>query len=463
MLRFRFFQLLAVIALFLALSACKESGSVELSATDGDTELAAETEVTLDGDLPEQEAIENDTPETDSPGEIEQADSDYDHCEGTETCDFPYCTIGSYPWYPQDGYSMGSYWEGLEGLTCVNGDIYEIHYVYECGCINTVCQAYQKEDCLLDDKGEECRVLDGTPTCAAVDTTGALPAIAANWAARPISARLYENGKLTLPTYLEALTQTIVTFKPSWVSGFWKVGKDEALDGSKALRDYLIVRTFANRVAPTEFDLYLDALDYDTPEALISRLDTLYAATKTRLYVLDNAGQAQQSKPELIAAAIAWAHTLGLKMGGVVWQAPTHSDFDVLITTPAAAAANGGPDPLFSPRAEQSDLEAARLAAIQAKTQGPLFLALDNQSQSAAASACIFNLDFTFAKRKQYVGVLAAEQSAKGYTLLYPIYYPLCPAQSANDSQQGGLYKTMLDLAKTYNPLQFQPGDGWGG
>jgi hypothetical protein len=247
---------------------------------------------------------------------------------------------------------------------------------------------------------------------------------------RVVHARLYQHDEWTLDAQTpETAAAAIAGLRPTWVAGLVRLDADEAvLPAQVAAFD--LVRERVRETSPdAHFDLVLNAQHYETPERITARMSELYDLFHNDVWFFDFWTPAHRERPEVVRAAIRWAHEHDQLVGGnpFGWRDdprsfPPGSDFVTV---------------------DDHDFELDVRALARLAELVPVAFHINNNSQNGATSeACVFIHDLSTDERIDYVGRRARNQDEQRYRMMYPVFFPTCPIGEAYDAARDG---TMLD------------------
>jgi hypothetical protein len=263
---------------------------------------------------------------------------------------------------------------------------------------------------------------------------------------RVVLARLYQHSTFTLPGQTpRGAGEQLAKLRPTYVSGLWRLAKSDPLPDD-VIRGYdearRAVRTGTKNAV--WFDVVLNANDYDTEAEVVGRMSKIRDAFLTRKLDVPEVwffDFYSQGKPAVMEAAIRWAHKKGLLVGGNFWGGsyiPAKSDF-------LALDDHDELDKMF----EQAKNLRARHPEV------PLLVHIENNPQNPETGTgpnprnygflwmlsfhpkCVANPadevngqpctdGWSEARRREHL-VKTASQKKLGYSVMYPVYFPLIP------------------------------------
>lgn len=236
-------------------------------------------------------------------------------------------------------------------------------------------------------------------------------------------------GTETPKTVGDALSQ----LNPTWVSGLITLTPGEELTDDEEI-SYNTIRTLVITAAPRcKFDFTLDPRLYPNATALVNAMQMLNARVHVDLWFLDAYDTSYVAHPDIINAAITYAHSQKQPIGGRV-----------------TSAANVPPGTDFVSVSDQGfTLDQATTKALSA-TQIPVLAEVGAQEGDSEAQT--YNTRYTTEQRTSYIKKLAQDQASGSYSLMYPLFAPIYPAQQAFDALKDTSYVTTInEIMAQYN------------
>lgn len=274
--------------------------------------------------------------------------------------------------------------------------------------------------------------------------------------------RIFQHDKWTLGENqsVRGVAEALADLKPSYVTGLLRFDRDEEpLEAH--IEAFNRIRKKVRETSPeAKFDLVLNALHYRSVDEVVKRMRYLNSKFAPDIWYFDffqtayakgkgKGADALPATPEVVMAAIKWAHDHGQLIGGNTFghQMPPNSDF---------AGVNDNDD--FSLNLEAiAQLRASGFQVVMhlnnnpqnGSPDSPLF---DNPPEheeeivnEEASASCQFMYGKT-GQRKSYVKQLAKGQEEGDYHLMFPVFFPMCPIGTAYDSTTDG---DMFDFMKS--------------
>ena len=252
---------------------------------------------------------------------------------------------------------------------------------------------------------------------------------------RVVQARLYDGKQSTLSgRSVDEAAQTIRSLKPTWVSGLIKLDEKDDLNVAQVVA-YTRVRDAVKEQSPAcLFDLVLDANQYATADAVTAKMKQISASLKVDVWYFEDLSKAFEASPDMVNAAIEYAHANGQLIGGDVSDSTVPQGIDF-----AALDEGGG-----------TDKAQANAAKLVGKTSAPVLLHMASASAKGGEKKDAF-LTLDSAGRAALLEALAKAQSSTGFRLMYPVYCPVNANKQSYDAGADGVLKDIISLMSQYN------------
>jgi hypothetical protein len=229
---------------------------------------------------------------------------------------------------------------------------------------------------------------------------------------RIASVRVYQHGNWTVPKQTpESVGKALAGLKPTWVSSLIRFAEGEKPTADEQSAWKTITGAVRATSPDAHFGIELNALEYKTGADLTEMMSTIRSSFDNDGWFFDFYTPAYKSRPEVVEAAIADAHSNGEWIGGNAFgldqdpKVPPGSDFI------------GVQDFRF-----KIDLAAVRQLAGEI----PVVFHLGNSPGQASSDGCAFMNEFTTAKRGAYATERAGQQAANHFHFAYPVFFPEC-------------------------------------
>jgi hypothetical protein len=280
---------------------------------------------------------------------------------------------------------------------------------------------------------------------------------------RSLISRLYEGNAYTEKSQTggadrETVAQyaaALAGLAPSYVSGLIYLNNSQTAT-TKMISDFNTVRSAVLAVNPNaKFDVELSlnpaqAKPYANAAAVVAVMTTLDAQFHPDSWNFDFWSNAFNSDPDWVAAAVAYAHAHNQLVGGNVFGkvVPTGSDFVSFVDDPVAGSTFG------------FDFSTSEITNLQASSPSTILIGhlQTNAQNGPTTESNVYQNQWSESTRAAYLNYWASSQTSFGFTFMYPVFYPLFPANFAFDplldsSPSGGtLYSDIGTLMSTYNP-----------
>ena len=255
---------------------------------------------------------------------------------------------------------------------------------------------------------------------------------------RVVQARLFHNGIWTLEPAQTPVTvgRTIASLRPSFVTGILRVpDRGELSNGEvecfKSVRSAVLASAKGAR-----FDVVINAGVEQSAELFVRRMKEITARIHPDAWTLFVPPDDVTVNPDLFEAAIAQAHASGEMVGydGPLSLIPEGADFIIV-------------------RAWDLKVNRKQIDLLRAKQRVPIIVELPTTIGSQSTPDVIsYAEEMDTPARGELLARLAENQSAWGYRLAYPIFYPLCPAREAFDATKDNiLLVTIRSLLTRFN------------
>jgi hypothetical protein len=261
-------------------------------------------------------------------------------------------------------------------------------------------------------------------------------------------ARAYQNGKFTIPKETAAdIGDALAPLEPTWVTGLIRLRIRDTVSDTE-VSDYNTIRDAVRAKSPNaEFDVELNALDYDTPEEVEDKMRDVREAVHNDGWFFDFFTPAYDKRPEVVRAAITEAHDNGEWIGGNTFGWSKDPQNPVL-----------PPDSDFLAIADENfklNLPAARKLAQHL----PIVFHLRNNPGNPRSEGCVWINRYTTNEREAYVRRRAREQKSADFHFAYPVFFPTCLASrraahdidAFNSIRDGSMLRTLGKLMGKYN------------
>lgn len=280
---------------------------------------------------------------------------------------------------------------------------------------------------------------------------------------RAVISRLYEGNAYTEKTqgggpYRETVDQyaaALAGLTPSYVSGLIYLNNSQTAT-TQMISDFNTVRNAVLAVNPNaKFDVELSlnpaqAKPYANPAALVAVMTTLDAQFHPDAWNFDFWSDALNSKPGWVTAAVAYAHAHNQMVGGNVFgsKVPPGSDFVSFVDDPVSGSTYG------------FDFSTTEITNLRANSPSTILIGhlQSNAQNGATTESNVYQNQWTESMREAYLNYWASSQTSFGFTFMYPLFYPMYPANFAFDplldssSSGGTLYDDINTLMSIYNP-----------
>lgn len=143
----------------------------------------------------------------------------------------------------------------------------------------------------------------------------------------------------------------------------------------------------------------------------------------------DFLSQAQAAKPEWVAAAVSYAHSVGQTVGGNCDTSTVPPGVDAVAFVDRDEPAS----PTFG-----FGIDGKYVATVKANVSpGTAVLGHMhcNPQEGDGSEACVFMKSWDASRRADFIKYWADQQGQKGFRFMWPVYFPLCPGDTAYNSQ----------------------------
>ena len=257
--------------------------------------------------------------------------------------------------------------------------------------------------------------------------------------ARIVHARLHDGKTQTLECIgVAGWAENLWDLRPTLVSGLIRLAKDDPItnemrENHSRARNVLAVLTPTPRV-----DVVFIASDYEKGEDLVKKMRAINAALSIDQWFFEAFDTSWKAKPDVLRAAIAYAHEKGQLVGGTVagTEAPAAADY-------VAVSDAHGLQPMFQ-----------QIRDLKSKFSGPVLVHLHNGERNRKDGNEEWGKMWKAPERKVYVTDLARSQEAGKFHLMYPILYPAVSKNVYYDAlSDKGMFSTQRLLMNKYNPV----------
>jgi len=283
---------------------------------------------------------------------------------------------------------------------------------------------------------------------------------------RSVISRAYEGTAWTMNSSTGGAERETVTsyaaalagIQPSYVSGLIYVHNGQLVT-AQMISDYNTIRNAVLAANPSaKFDVEVSLNPAPTAPiqpfanaaAVVAEMTTLDSQLHPDIWNFDFYSDAYNSDPDWVAAAVAYAHTHNQLIGGNVFGniIPPGSDFVSFVDDPVTGSTYG------------FDFSMSEIAALKANSPSTILLGhlQSNAQNGSTTESCVYSAQWNEPTQLAYLTHWASSQASLGFTFIYPMFYPLCPANFAYDPLQdpsasgGTLYTDIGGLMSTYNP-----------
>ena len=258
---------------------------------------------------------------------------------------------------------------------------------------------------------------------------------------RIVTAKVYQGGVWTLKNETpETVGNALAELQPTYVSELLAFNSNESIS-QQQIGDFNTIKRIVLKSSPyCKFDAFIYANQYSSANELTSQMEAINSAISPDLWYVDFWDNTYQSSPDMISAAIKFAHSNDQPIGGNCWgtQCPPNSDFI------------GTDDLNFTFRSSFAQL-------VSNYPSYPTVLHVNNNPQNGPSTeSAVFIDQYTTQQRISYINSMAQSQKKYGYSFMYPVFFPNYPGAVsydalADDSILSGIKSTM----NQYNPYPY--------
>ena len=260
-------------------------------------------------------------------------------------------------------------------------------------------------------------------------------------------ARMYQGTTWTLPGETPAsVGEVLASLNPSTVSGLVAVGGGGDSPDSACFRltteqvaAFTTVRKQVRAVNPEcRFDCVVNLAGYATPDVLLVQMKDINEKIMPDFWFFESLALISKTHPEIIEAAIRYAHAHGQAVGGDWSDIPIPTGIDFV-----------------SVEVLDFKLNTGMTRKMHETLRIPVVAHLNNRREKAGQyeEAKQFVQLFTPEKRLDLITYLASGQLDGKYLLMYPVFFPEYPSGHAyNASKDGTLLENLRKTMKQFNP-----------
>jgi len=245
----------------------------------------------------------------------------------------------------------------------------------------------------------------------------------------------------------QSIGESLAALHPTLVSELIRIGNTTKFT-SQMVNDYNIVRNIVLSSNPgVKFDIIISTQGYSTSAQIVNQMKYILSTIPIDIFVLDFLTQGEAQVPQIVQAAINYAHSQGKLITGHVTNAssvPPGLDY--------VEPETSGNLSLNYQLMNQLNHSYPDLPVLVEINQNPQTNGTSNYLGGFSAS-CYFIQEMSTQQRIDYVTSLAKNQSDYHYTYEYNVFFPTCPADSAyNPLADGNMLQVILQLMNEYNP-----------
>ena len=256
---------------------------------------------------------------------------------------------------------------------------------------------------------------------------------------RVIQARLFHQGVWTLADHSQTpvtIARTIASLRPSFVTGLLRL-PDRGIPGNAEVEAFNTVR---NAVTSTDkrcrFDVVLNIGGEREQEPLIRRMREISTLLHHDAWTLFVAPDDVLVDPDVLEDTIAYAHSQGQMVGydGPVSLIPEGVDYIVI-------------------RAWDLKVNRDQIEHLRSKHRVPLVVEIPTTFGSKINKDCTdYVTNMNAVEKGEVLSDFAVNQSAWGYRLAYPVFYPVEPNRHVFDAtKESILMVTIRSLLTRFN------------
>lgn len=258
---------------------------------------------------------------------------------------------------------------------------------------------------------------------------------------RVVHARAFQHLRWTIDHETpEVVGRALASLRPTYVSGLVRLANDETLSADQ-VRDFNTIRRLVREASPScQFDVVLNAQQYETPAALHPDawfFDFYYSAyTHGYRNPLDQ--------------AVEWSHDNRQYIGGNTTGDDNvpRSDFAALSPVSHAGMVADG------------TLDLKRDEILRLHRRGfPVLMHINNDPHFAPTTeSCYFmgvsntRHDWGYNRRVEWITERVRDQSEWHFHFMYPVFFPECPIWHSYDALRDGMMMSVfVDLMRRFN------------
>lgn len=283
---------------------------------------------------------------------------------------------------------------------------------------------------------------------------------------RPVLSRGYEQNSWVMKTSdgtgeretAASVGAALAGLKPTYVSGLIYLQNITTVTQSM-IDDWNTIRTAVLAQNPNaRFDVEISLNPappapnepFASPDALVAKMTTVDSELHPDAWWFDFYSDEENAAPDVIAAAVSYAHSHGQLIGGNVFgsKVPPGSDAVAFVDDPVSGSQFG------------FDFSRTEVTALKSSSPSTLLIGhlQSNAQNGSTTESCVYMTQWNESQRLSYLSYWASQQSSVGFTFMYPVFYPLCPGAYAFDPLQdpstagGTLYDDLKTLITQSNP-----------
>lgn len=229
---------------------------------------------------------------------------------------------------------------------------------------------------------------------------------------RIASTRMYQDGQFTAKGETPAsIGAALASLKPTYVSTLLRFSAGQKVRPREINAWKTVVAAVRTTSPEAQFSVELNALQYPNARKMRAMMARVRNAVDNDGWLFDFYTPAAKQKPNVMRAAVAYAHANGEFLGGNAFGIASHPKI------PAGTDYIAVQDFGFN-----IDLAAVRQLARRAT----IFFHLGNSPNLASSDGCHFIEDFSTRRRIGYVTKRARQQAANHFSFAYPVFFPEC-------------------------------------
>jgi hypothetical protein len=307
-----------------------------------------------------------------------------------------------------------------------------------------------------------CSGMPGSTSTAPAQT----PLTPAQIFSRPVLSRGYEQNNWVLTNSggtgdretAAAVGAALAALKPTYVSGLIYLENITTVSQTM-IDDWSTIRAAVLAQNPNaKFDVEISLNPappapnepFASPAALVAKMTTVDSELHPDAWWFDFYSNEEDAAPDVIAAAVSYAHSHGQLVGGNVFggKVPPGSDAVAFVDDPVSGSQFG------------FDFSRTEVASLKSSSPSTVLIGhlQSNAQNGPTTESCVYINQWNESQRLSYLTYWASQQSSVGFTFMYPVFYPLCPGGYAFDPLQdpsadgGTLYGSLQTLMNQYNP-----------